>query len=306
LKASAINISRIKARDAGGIVLSKTNQGFKQKKEHYSREPILPVDSINSVDDDRLFLDLFNGEGYDRALVELNLQPEKLSPEKEIINYSVVTREKPEIKSPVDGSRFNPIEEAAIVLNPSDLTADTSCGKENWEEILTDIDLEDKFFTSPSKESIGSNSIWSSYSEKYLFLEQQCRESHRISSHSSVLRPDLEETETEIGEFNSYGLSFHDFQSEANNVADHLACSDVSLMHCKLSCHTHGKLAPRCLDYGETSFNSTLEKSLMQLDAEMGRVTLKALIDELEDNNNPQDPLYWPLNPESYWNIEVF
>jgi hypothetical protein len=249
------------------------------------------------------------------------LQPEGLSPEKEIISYWVVTRDKPEIASPVDGSRFNPIEEAALVLNPSDATADMSCGKENWEESLTDIDSEDKCFTSSSKESTSSNSIWSSYSPsvllndylniylgvKHFFFQQRRQESDGISSYSSVFTQDLEEYETELGEFNTNGLGFHDFQSEANKVADHLACSDVSVMHCKLFCHRHGRLAPRCLDYEEeTSSNSTLEKSLMQLDAEMGRATLKALIDELEDKNDSQDPLYWPLNPESYSNIEVF
>lgn len=64
-------------------------------------------------------------------------------------------------------------------------------------------------------------------------------------------------------------------------------------------------MTPRCLDYeDETSFDSRMENSLMQLDDEMGRLTLKALEDELENKNDRQDPLYWPLNPESYLTIE--
>ena len=101
---------------------------------------------------------------------------------------------------------------------------------------------------------------------------------------------DLDGTETEPGKFNSNGLSFHDFLSEANKIGDHLlSCSARTALHCKSCNYSHDKLAPRCLDnQDETSFDSTIENSL----------TLKTLKDELENKSDGQDPLYWPLNLE--------
>jgi hypothetical protein len=39
-------------------------------------------------------------------------------------------------------------------------------------------------------------------------------------------------------------------------------------------------------------------KSLMQLNV------IFNVNDELENNSNQQDPLYWPLNPDSYGELE--
>jgi hypothetical protein len=63
-------------------------------------------------------------------LLELDLLPEGLSPVKQIISHSVVSMDKSEITAnsdglfhSIDGSRFSPIEEAALVLNTSNATA---------------------------------------------------------------------------------------------------------------------------------------------------------------------------------------
>lgn len=138
------------------------------------------------------------------------------------------------------------------------------------------------------------NDCLSSYvGEKLRFKNQDC---DRISSHSSVLTHDLDGIETEPGKFNSHGSSFHDFLSEANKIGDHLlSCSAGSVLYCKSCSYSHDKLAPRCPEYqDETNFDSTIENSL----------TLKMLKDELENNNDRQYTLYWPLNLESYWTIE--
>jgi hypothetical protein len=171
-----------------------------------------------------------------------------------------------------------------------------------WEESDTEIDFDYKCFTSSSEDGISSDSEWSSsspsvlendYMEKLYFLQQKCQDSDIISSSSS-LTPDFEEME--LGKVNSNGPSSHIFELVAS--AEESVNSDISLMHLNLPGHDHGTNAQSVLDADERDSDFTLEKSLMQLDV------IFSANDELEDNNNQQDPLYWPLNPDSYWQIE--
>lgn len=85
------------------MVLSKTHHRFKPKEELYSCDPLLPVDSVNAVDDDNFDLDLFKGHGHDRAVVEFNSQLRgSLSTESTETAYLVYSAAKP-----VDS--FNPV-----------------------------------------------------------------------------------------------------------------------------------------------------------------------------------------------------
>ena len=79
------------------------------------------------------------------------------------------------------------------------------------------------------------------------------------------------------------------FESEANNVGDRLVASTqefvnsyLSLMHCNRD-------------------QSTLAEYLMEMD-----VIFKANDEREDDTNQEDDPLFWPLNPDSYWHIEVW
>jgi hypothetical protein len=141
-----------------------------------------------------------------------------------------------------------------------------------------------------------------SSSEKYYFLQHQDCDS--ISS--SILTLDLEELD--LGQ-SSNGMNSDIFESEANKIAHQLVASaacgfedftaDDSLMQFNPSTLV-GKLSLKHLDYEEeTSLNFSLEKSLEQMGAEFGYSNSRAN-DEIEDNSN-QEPLFWPLNPDSYW-----
>eukprot|EP01018_Ginkgo_biloba_P032667 Gb_01682 [translate_table: standard] len=112
---------------------------------------------------------------------------------------------------------------------------------------------------------------------------------------SSISALDLEELDL--------GKSSHVFKKEANRVADELVASatngmkeltpEASIRYCTPTIHEDEE-TPKCI-----SLNFPFDLSLIHFDAEFAQEDSE-ISHEFSGCSN-QEPLFWPLNPNSYW-----